>query len=140
MLFRSEVSGIRKIDIKNNHVSTISGKGLFVFGLKDGKTKDSLFQHPLGICSDGENILYIADTYNNSTRKIDLDKNEVSTLIKKMDSNVCMIGNEHCNILGLWEPSDVKYLDGKLYIADTNNHLVRVFDLEKKKLENLEIK
>ena len=136
----SEVSGIRKIGIKNNYVSTISGKGLFVFGLKDGKAKDSLFQHPLGICSDGKNILYVADTYNNSIREINLDENKVSTLIKKMDLNVCMVADEECNILGLWEPSDVKYLDGKLYITDTNNHLVRVFDLDKKKLEDLNIR
>lgn len=136
----SEVSGIRKIDIMGNSVTTISGKGLFEFGFKDGPAKDALFQHPLGICAGEKNILYVADTYNNAIRKIDLEKEEVSTIIKKNQNKICMINDKECNILGLWEPSDVKYLDGKLYITDTNNHLVRVFDLEKNKLENLEIK
>ncbi len=136
----SEVSGIRKIDIKNNFVSTVSGKGLFEFGFKDGPAKQALFQHPLGICAGGKNVLYVADTYNNAIRKIDLEKMEVSTVIKKIEANVCMIGDEECKVLGLWEPSDVKYLDGKLYITDTNNHLVRIFDFEKNKLENLDIK
>ncbi|HRF98204.1 MAG TPA: hypothetical protein PLZ51_23515, partial [Aggregatilineales bacterium] len=27
------------------------------------------------------------------------------------------------------EPADVKYHDGKLYVADTNNHAIRVIDL-----------
>ena len=136
----SEVSGIRKINIMANSVTTICGKGLFEFGLKDGQAKEALFQHPLGICSDGKNILFVADTYNNSIRKIDLGKNLVETAIKKKEENVCIIGSEECNILGLWEPSDVKYLDGKLYIVDTNNHLIRTFDLKKKKLGNLEVK
>lgn len=135
----SEVSGVRKIDIIKNSVATISGKGLFEFGLKDGPTRQALFQHPLGICAGEKNIVYIADTYNNSIRKIDLGKEDISTIIKKNQNKICMINDKECNILGLWEPSDVKYLDGKLYITDTNNHLVRVFDLEKKKLENLEI-
>ncbi len=135
----SEVSGIRKIDLEEERVSTISGEGLFSFGLKDGRTQDALFQHPLGICSDGKDNLYIADTYNNSIRQIDLEKGEVTSIIKKSENNICMIGEERCNILGLWEPSDVKYLDGKLYIVDTNNHLIRISDLKTKELKDLDI-
>ena len=134
----SEVSGIRKIDVSGNLVSTVCGKGLFSFGMKDGDVKEALFQHPLGITCYG-NTLYIADTYNNAIRQIDLKSRKVSTLVHKKEG-VCMIGDETCDILGLWEPSDVKYFEGILYIVDTNNHLIRKFNLKTNKLETLEIK
>ncbi len=38
------------------------------------------------------------------------------------------------------EPSGVSVAFGKLYIADTNNHAIRVADLKTKKVETLEIK
>jgi hypothetical protein len=53
---------------------------------------------------------------------------------------VCNIDDPSCDTLGLFEPSDVKVRGSLLYIADTNNHLVRIFDLEKKVLRTLAIK
>ena len=52
---------------------------------------------------------------------------------------VCRLDDPNCDTLGLFEPSDVKLYDNKLYIADTNNHLIRIFDLEKKILGTLKI-
>ena len=147
----SEVSGIREINIMGNNVSTIAGSGLFDFGFEDGNVNHALFQHPLGLTGNNS-TLYVADTYNNAIRKIDLEKGIVSTLIHKKEG-LCMIGDnigrnraadlfpaEACDVLGLWEPSDIKYVDGVLYIVDTNNHLIRTFDLKTKKLETLELR
>ena len=53
---------------------------------------------------------------------------------------VCNIDDPACDTLGLYEPSDVEARGNLLYIADTNNHLIRVFDLEKKVLRTLPVK
>ena len=38
------------------------------------------------------------------------------------------------------EPCDISIADGKLYIADTNNHAVRVADLESLEVTTLELR
>jgi NHL repeat/LVIVD repeat len=137
----SEVSAIRRIDLNRKVVETIVGKGLFEFGHKDGSIDEALLQHPLGVCTEGNNI-YVADTYNHSIRLIDLVQQQVTTLVGKPEMKaVCNINDPSCDTLGLFEPSDVKLRNSNLlYVADTNNHLIRIFDLSKKVLRTLGIK
>lgn len=135
----SEVSAIRRVDLERRIVRTVVGAGLFIFGHQDGNVSDARFQHPLGVHADN-NHLYVADTYNHAIRLIDIESGEVSTLVGKPEmKTVCKVDDPNCDILGLFEPSDVKLHDNKLYIADTNNHLIRIFDLEKKILNTLKI-
>lgn len=135
----SETSSVREIDLKTQYVRTIVGHGLFAFGHKDGKTGESLFQHPLGLCAI-TNKIFVADTYNSSIRIIDQDNDSVKTLIGKQGmSTICRLNDPSCDTLELYEPSDVKWYQDKLYIADTNNHLIRVYDLMTNILNTLDI-
>jgi len=52
---------------------------------------------------------------------------------------MCRIDDKECDTLGLYEPSDVKLYSNNLFIADTNNHLIRTFDLEKMVLKTFRI-
>jgi sugar lactone lactonase YvrE len=93
----------------------------------DGSLSHALFQHPLGIHGEGD-FLYVADTYNHAIRRVSLEARRVETLLRAPEGGTCRIDGSECSFLGLFEPNDVKYRDGLLYIADTNNHLIRVFD------------
>lgn len=136
----SETSAIRKINLATNNITSIVGHGLFEFGHEDGDVDSALFQHPLGLCA-GADTIFVADTYNSAIRVIDLRTSQVYTLIGKTDKQtVCLPDNPSCDILALYEPGDVELYGEKLYIADTNNHLIRVFDLKTNALETLEIK
>jgi thiol-disulfide isomerase/thioredoxin len=136
----SEVSAVRLLDLRKKTVQTVVGEGLFEFGHRDGPLAEARLQHPLGIHCDG-NKIYVADTYNHAVRLVDLDKQSVSTIVGKADMKaMCNIDDPACDTLGLYEPSDVKKRGNALYIADTNNHLVRVFDLNKMVLRTLAIK
>ncbi|WP_415282866.1 thioredoxin-like domain-containing protein [Candidatus Nitrososphaera sp. FF02] len=136
----SEVSAVRLLDLRKKTVQTAVGEGLFEFGHRDGPLAEARLQHPLGIHCDG-NKIYVADTYNHAVRLVDLDKQNVSTLVGKAEMKaMCNIDDPACDTLGLYEPSDVKKRGNALYIADTNNHLVRVFDLDKMVLKTLAIK
>lgn len=136
----SETSSIRQIDLKTNYVKTIAGKGLFVFGHKDGHMDEALFQHPLGLCINSDKI-FVADTYNSALRMIDLDKEKVSTIIglHGMDG-ICKLDDPKCDTLGLYEPSDVEFYEDKLYIVDTNNHIIRSYDIKTNILKTLDIR
>ncbi len=136
----SEVSAIRKIDLAQNQIKSIVGHGLFEFGHEDGHADGALFQHPLGLCATKDTI-FVADTYNSAIRVIDLKTSQVYTLIGKTEKEtVCLPENTSCDILALYEPSDVELYCDNLYIADTNNHLIRRFDLKSNSLDVLELK
>jgi thiol-disulfide isomerase/thioredoxin/sugar lactone lactonase YvrE len=135
----SETSSIRKLDLLEKQVTTIVGHGLFEFGHKDGTTDEALLQHPLGLCATKDTI-FVADTYNSAIRVINQKTNTVYTLIGKERETVCLPDKPHCEILALYEPGDVEFYNDKLYIADTNNHLIRVFDLKANSLQTLDLK
>jgi thiol-disulfide isomerase/thioredoxin len=98
-----EASAVRRINLKTDEVKTLIGKGLFVFGLRNGEAADALLQHDQGLASL-DHRLYIADTFNNAVRTLDLGTNQVSTLAT-----------------GLSQPGGLAVLDkGTLLVADTN--------------------
>jgi len=123
----SEVSAIRFIDLDGGTVHTLAGNGLFSFGHVDGSLSHALFQHPLGIHGEGD-FLYVADTYNHAIRRVSPEARRAETLLGTAGGGTCRVDGSECSFLGLFEPNDVKYREGLLYIADTNNHLIRVFD------------
>ncbi len=136
----SEASAVRRIELNTQKVETLVGTGLFDYGYRDGKFKDAQFQHPLGICAD-DSTVYVADTYNNMIRTLDLKSRSVQILVGGRDHyGMCKYDDPKCDVLGLYEPNDVKINDGKLYIADTNNHLIRIYDLREHILTTFEIK
>jgi len=136
----SEGSAIRQIDLAKKEVMTIIGLGLFDFGHVDGQTSQALLQHPMGLCYWQE-LLFIADTYNHSLRMLDIKSKQILSLIyRDPETKICQVGPKECHLLPLNEPNDVKVLEDRyLYIADTNNHLIRVFDLHTKELHDLVI-
>lgn len=53
---------------------------------------------------------------------------------------MCNVDDSSCDKVGLFKQSDVKIREDLLYIVDTNNHLVRILDLDKRVLRTLAIK
>jgi sugar lactone lactonase YvrE len=133
----SESSAIRKVNMNSGLVKTIAGKGLFIYGYRDGKIEEALFQHPKGIYFEN-GIIYVADTFNDSIRIINMSKKVVQTLISSKGPKLCSI-DEKSKAGPIHEPNDVFRFGGYLYIADTNNHLVRVLDIKKRTLHDFEI-
>ena len=82
-------------------------------------------QHPQGIhFHDG--VLYIADTYNNKIKRVFPHTRSVLTFVGTGEPGYQ--DGEGSQAL-FHEPGDVSIAAGKLYVADTNNHAVRVVDL-----------
>ena len=130
----SEASAIRSAD--DGRVSTIVGLDLFVFGDVDGTGDAVRLQHPLGIqFHDG--VLYLADTYNNKIKKVLPLTRSVLTFLGTGEAG-------HRDGDGgqalFHEPGDVSVAAGKLYIADTNNHAIRVADLKTGEVSTLELR
>ena len=118
----SEVSAVRVV--QDDEVRTLVGRGLFDFGDMDGKLPLARFQHPLGVLHN-EGVVLVADTYNHKIKLIDLELGSVHTLVGTGESGSGDGPGRHAT---LSEPGDIALLDGNMYLADTNNHLIRLFD------------
>jgi DNA-binding beta-propeller fold protein YncE len=131
----SQSSSVRWIDGRDNSVvTTIVGLGLFQFGDRDGRGPDALLQYPTGLTYYND-LLYVADTYNNKIKVIDLFISSSRTFLGNGTA-----GNADNPVPLFNEPGDVSYALGMLFIADTNNHLIRIADIKTAKVTTLELK
>ncbi|MGH2543277.1 MAG: thioredoxin-like domain-containing protein, partial [Ardenticatenaceae bacterium] len=119
----SEASAIRWADLDDDRdVGTIIGTGLFDFGDVDGVAEKARLQHPLGVVyHDG--LLYVADTYNGKIKAVDPESRAANTLLG--DGAGWRDGSEPL----FYEPGGLDIGGTILYVADTNNHSIRVTDL-----------
>lgn len=110
-------------------------QNLFAFGDADDIGIDAKFQHPLGVAyCDSSKTVYIADSYNHKIKKVEVGSQKVSTL------NPTMIETTDPALFN--EPSGLSITgDGKyLYIADTNNHCIKILNLTKNVCQDFKVR
>ena len=131
-----ETSSVRTADLPPyDEVRTIVGTGLFDFGDVDGVGERVLLQHPLGLAL-GDGVLYLADTYNHKIKLVyPAERRVESWLGDGTPGHTDGIGSA----ARFHEPAGVAPAAGKLFIADTNNHLIRVADLMSGEVKTLDI-
>ena len=129
----SESNIIRAIDLASGQVKTLVGGDLFEFGDVDATGDDVRLQHPLGLINVGDKVL-IADTYNHKIKELDPKRQRVSTLF-----GTGKPGQADGTSPSFYEPGGLSVANGKLYVADTNNHAVRVIDLKTREAKTLRI-
>jgi DNA-binding beta-propeller fold protein YncE len=127
----SETSALRAIDLQTGQVTTLVGAGLFEFGDVDGPTDQARLQHPLGVCHwpddpAGPSVL-IADTYNHRLKRYDLLQKTVTVFAGKGAPGGRADGPARTARFS--EPGGLAIARRQLFVADTNNHAVRVVDL-----------
>jgi thiol-disulfide isomerase/thioredoxin len=117
--------------VAGEEVRTLAGGDLFEFGDHDGEGDDVRLQHPLGLALDAGR-LFIADTYNHKLKVLDPRTRRVSTF-----AGTGKPGQADGARPEFYEPGGLSVARGKLYVADTNNHAVRVVDLATKQTTTL---
>ena len=137
----SESSTIRLADFENDLVTVVSGtteNSLFDYGDIDGELGTNRLQHALGIDGDAAGNLYIADTYNSRIKIVRAGETSTHTLFGKGGSGGYQDGEPH--LAQFDEPGGLSYAAGILYVADTNNHVIRAIDLEAGIVDTIEFK
>ncbi|NLG27690.1 MAG: redoxin domain-containing protein [Chloroflexi bacterium] len=131
----SESSAIRSADLDpTGGVHTLIGQGLFDFGDEDGGRRQARLQHPLGV-TWYQGRLYVADTYNHRIKIVEPAEKRVRTLVGGGRGNADdEAGSGRARF---YEPSGLSGAGGRLYVADTNNHAVRVIDLASARVSTL---
>ncbi|HET7299389.1 MAG TPA: thioredoxin-like domain-containing protein [Oleiagrimonas sp.] len=107
-----ESSSVRAITVADGQVRTLIGEGLFSFGMRDGPAGQALLQHDEDVLwLDGS--VYIADTFSDALRRLDLATGEVSTVTTDLD---------HPQALAVLSPT-------RLLVAESGGNRVDVVDL-----------
>jgi hypothetical protein len=99
----------------------------------DGKIDEAAFAQPSGIVSDGKR-LFVADSESNIVRQIDFQTETVETLV---GGDLFQFGDTdgEGDDVRLQHPLGVTLYDGKILIADTYNHKIKILNSEKKTVE-----
>jgi sugar lactone lactonase YvrE len=120
-------------------IDTVVGAGMAGFAGDGGPPAAALLKFQMAsdnpepggaLAIDDQDRLYIADTENQRIRRVDFAANTIETVAGNGTAGFSGDGGPATDASVAW-PRDVA-LDGggRLYIADTDNHRVRVVDLE----------
>lgn len=133
----SEVSSIRAASLDPaGKVTTIVGEGLFEFGDSDGKGGSVRLQHPLGVVyANGK--LYVADTYNHKIKELEITTRESRTFAGTRERGA---KDGDRKLATFNEPGGISATSKALFVADTNNHLIRRLDFDSGKVSTVELK
>ena len=135
----SESSTIRLADFENDMVTVVSGttaNHLFQFGDVDGALGDNRLQHALDVQGAPSGDLYIADTYNSRIKVIRAGDTATDTAFGLGGLGGYADGDTA--VAEFDEPGGLSYANGALYVADTNNHVIRTIDLDAGLVDTLE--
>ncbi|MEO8493678.1 MAG: thioredoxin-like domain-containing protein [Planctomycetota bacterium] len=135
----SEGSSIRAVPFDPKlQVRTVVGTAdlprgrLFEFGDVDGAKDEVRLQHCLGVAyHDGK--IYVADTYNNKVKVVNAKTGTTKTLAGTGEPGLADAPAQFD------EPAGIAYAKGTVYVADTNNHLIRTINLSTGSVGRLEI-
>ena len=130
----SEISGVRSIPLDGKgEVSTLVGTGLFDYGDIDGVGDKARLQHVLAVCAH-EGALFVADAYNHKIKKLDPKTRRISSWLG--DGRAGLVDGKSPRF---FEPSGLAVAAGRLFVADQNNHAIRVVDLATDEVSTLKI-
>ena len=121
----AEASAVRAVSLgADPQVMTLVGQGLFEFGDVDGVGGAVRLQHPTGLTfADG--LVYLADSYNHKLKTLDPTTGEVRTLC---GTGAPGLVDGPAGTAQFYEPEGLVAAGPRLYVADTNNHCLRVVD------------
>lgn len=120
-----EASAVRSVSLTDDELSTLVGDGLFSWGDETGTFDATALQHAIGIELVGD-ALYIADTYNHRIKVLDLASGQSRQVVGDGTAGLVDGAGEAARLA---EPSGLSAVSDRLYVADTNNHQIRVVDL-----------
>ena len=123
-----EGHSVWRLDLAAGTLHHVAGSGTKGFAGDNGNPKQAQFNGPKGIALGPQGNIYVVDTENQTIRKIDLQKNRITTVAGQ--------GPEHRGGKGDNGPAKKAELDrphgicvssqGEIIIGDTLNHRVRV--------------
>jgi len=128
---------VRRIDLKMGTISTIAGSGKAGYEGDGGPATKALCREPYEVRFDRSGNMYFVEMLNHLVRKVDRQTGIISTVAGTGEPGFSGDGGP-ATLAKLKQPHSIIVTpDDKLYIADIQNHRVRVVDLKTGIIETL---
>lgn len=115
---------VRAIEPITGYTTTLAGTGL-PGSWDDTNKRNATFRYPMGVVTDNDGTVYVADTHNHRIRRI-YPSGGVDTLVGSVQGYANAVGE---NALFSYPIGLAIGTDGCLYVADSNNHCIRRIQL-----------
>ena len=88
-----------------------------------------------------DDVLYIADSYNNKIKAMDLENRVIETVAGAANNGAPNDRGTNGDALQATfnEPAGLACADRRIYVADTNNQAIRIIDLDTEQVSTLSI-
>ncbi len=120
-----EGNAIRKVDLESGIITPFAGTGKAGYTGDGGRAIEAAFNGPKWISLDAPGNLYVVDTENHCVRRIDARTGIITTVAGNGRKGSTGDGKSALAAM-LDRPHGCTVRGGKLYIADSNNHRIRV--------------
>ena len=125
-LYIADGRRVRKVDAATGTISTIAGTGEWGYSGDGGPATQAQLRYPSGLTVDGAGNLYIADGSNYRIRKVDVCTGTINTIAGTGEQGYSGDAG-FATAAKLGYSSDLAVGgNGNVYIADIENHRVRV--------------
>jgi sugar lactone lactonase YvrE len=123
---------VRALELATGRIFTYAGSGNSDYDGDGQAATQAGLSGPSGLALDAEGNLYIADTFSGRIRRVDANS-AVITTIAGDGTEYRYQGNPKEFSTGLARPTGIALArDGKLYITDSDNHLIRMWNPKSK--------
>lgn len=123
-----EGNRIRKIDAKSGIIRTIAGTGAAGYSGDNGPAIEAKLNGPKWVSVDTRGMIYVVDTENHCVRRIDQKTRLMTTVVGNGQLGDSGDGGSAADAR-MNRPHGCIVHNGLLYIADTENHRVRAFQI-----------
>lgn len=137
-------SRVESIDLATGILSFECGTGARAFSGDGGPAVDAELDLPSAVAFDDDANLYISDQANQLIRKVDPEGTITTFAGSQRDPGFSGDGGPaseaqfHASVGQAADPSSrITIADGVLYLADTDNHVIRTIDLETEIVDTL---
>jgi hypothetical protein len=123
-------SVVRSVDLSTGIISTLAGTGSSGYTGDGGQATSATLNMPSGVAIDDKGNVFVADTYNDVVRKVDILNGVISTFAGTGIGGY-NLDDVDATTARLWNPTGVAIdrENKQLYIADKGNHIIRQVDL-----------
>ncbi len=123
---------VRRVELSTGVITTVAGDGAAAYSGDAVSAVQASLSGPTGVAVSEEGRLYVADTFNSRIRSVDATTGLITTEVG--DGGMYRYqGPDEPNSLSLSRPAAIAVgHDGKLYLTDSDSHLIRVWDPQTK--------
>ncbi len=128
---------IRKIDLASGEITTAAGTGESGYNGDGAPGPDTALAGPSGVAVDQTGHVYIADTFSSRIRKLDRRTGVVDTVVGGTGTFQLRPGDNESST-DLSRPYAIAiHPDGRLFMTDNDNHLIRVWNPQRRAMSLL---